>query len=183
MHQKRLKNRLFVTFGHHDLFFHFSTFFIFFGYFLTFFRFFFTFFDFLSIFWPFLTFSAILSILKFLLIFDYFDFLSLFWQFFYFVGTNLVLVLHKANRLVVCCLVHLSSARYKPHRQDFSYNSIPVRFDIWNIQSVFGYMYLRGKKSCDPGFGGHTDDITFLGHDHEVFLHMFDLQLPIYLSG
>ena len=55
----------------------------------------------------------------------------------------LVWVLHKANRLLVYCLVHLSSARYIPHRQGFSYNSIPVRFDIWIIQSGLGFQYSR----------------------------------------
>ena len=50
-------------------------------------------------------------------------------------GSYLVWVLHKANRLLVCCWVHLSSGRYIPHRQGFSYNSIPVRFDIWIIYS------------------------------------------------
>ena len=57
--------------------------------------------------------------------------------------TYLVWVLHKANRLLVYCLVHLSSARYIPHRQGFSYNSIPVRFDIWIIQSGLGFQYSR----------------------------------------
>lgn len=146
--------------------------------------------------------------------------------------TYLVWVLHKANRLLVYCLVHLSSARYIPHRQGFSYNSIPVRFDIWIIQSGLGFQYSRDahvgtifkyssrtllnskgvfqnntmvchlERSGIHGPGPtnfwksqtHSDqvvrgsleemvNVTFLGHDHEVFLHTFFRRSPISLSG
>ena len=99
-----------------------------------------------------------------------FHFLTLFWYFwqkwtvFDYFGiswvTHLVWVLHKANRLLVYCWVHLSSARYIPHRQGFSYNSIPVRFDIWNIQSGLDSQYSRGDGAtlAQNRSGMHTPE-------------------------